>query len=62
VIRAATPDDVPALMPLLRGYTDFYDSDPADKGLEEMIREVIAAPEERAFLLVATDESETVVG
>jgi GNAT superfamily N-acetyltransferase len=62
VIRPARLDDVPALMPLMRGYTDFYDSDPADEGLEEMVREVIAAPEERAFLLVATDESDTVVG
>ena len=61
-IREATPDDIPALMPLMRGYTDFYEADPADAGLEAMIRDVIAAPEERAFLLVATDDSDTVVG
>jgi GNAT superfamily N-acetyltransferase len=61
-IRDATPDDVGALMPLMRGYTDFYESDPSDEGLEKMIRDVIAAPEEQAFLLVATDDSGTVVG
>jgi GNAT superfamily N-acetyltransferase len=61
-IREATPDDVPALMPLMRGYTDFYESDPADAGLEAMMLDVIAAPEGQAFLLVATDDSDTVVG
>jgi GNAT superfamily N-acetyltransferase len=62
VIRDAAPDDLPALMPLMRGYTDFYESDPADEGLERMINEVIAAPEHEAFLLVATDEADAVVG
>lgn len=61
-IRQASDGDVPALLPLMRGYTDFYESDPADAGLEEMIRDVIAAPEERAFLLVVTDEDDQVVG
>jgi GNAT superfamily N-acetyltransferase len=61
-IREATPDDVAAIMPLMRGYTDFYESDPADEGLDKMLRDVIAAPEDQAFLLVATDDSEDVVG
>ena len=54
-IREATEADVGALMPLVRGYADFYDSEPSDEGLEAMLREVIAAPEERAFVLVATE-------
>ncbi|HEX2127725.1 MAG TPA: GNAT family N-acetyltransferase [Solirubrobacterales bacterium] len=62
MIREARPDDVPALMPLMRGYTDFYESDPPDEALEEMLGDVIAAPEERAFLLVATEDDDTVVG
>jgi len=62
VIRPARQDDVPALMPLMRGYTDFYESDPSDEGLERMMRDVIDAPEEVAFLLVATDEDDRVVG
>jgi GNAT superfamily N-acetyltransferase len=62
VIREATEADLPALMPLLRGYCDFYESDPPDAGLEAMARDVIAAPEEVAFLLVATDDRGEVVG
>jgi GNAT superfamily N-acetyltransferase len=62
VIREATNDDLPALMPLLRGYCDFYESNPSDEGLEAMARDVIAAPEDRAFLLVTTDDTGEVVG
>jgi GNAT superfamily N-acetyltransferase len=61
-VRAATEDDLEVLTPLLRGYADFYESDPNDEGLEAMARDVIAAPDERAFLLVATDEAGDVVG
>ncbi len=61
-IRKATEDDLDALAPLIRAYTDFYESNPADAGLEAMARDVIAAPEERAFLLVATSDDGAVVG
>ena len=61
-IREATEADLPALMPLLRGYCDFYESDPSDQGLEQMARDVIAAPQDHAFLFVATDDSGDVVG
>jgi GNAT superfamily N-acetyltransferase len=61
-IREATEADLPAVMPLLRGYTDFYESDPTDEGLEAMTRDVIAAPEDKAFLLVATADDGDVVG
>lgn len=62
-IRDATEGDLPALMPLLRGYCDFYEANPPDEGLERMARAVIAAPEDEAFLLVATDDgSGEVVG
>jgi len=54
VIREASDADVPALLPLLRGYAEFYESDPSDEGLERMMRAVIAAPEDEAFMLVAT--------
>jgi GNAT superfamily N-acetyltransferase len=63
VIREATESDLPALMPLLRGYCDFYEAQPSDEGLEQMVRAVIAASEDEAFLLVATDAaSPDVVG
>jgi GNAT superfamily N-acetyltransferase len=61
-IREATEADLPALAPLLRGYVTFYESDPTDEQLAEMARDVINAPEEHAFLLVATDEQSRVVG
>ena len=62
-IREATESDLPALLPLLRGYCDFYEANPSDAGLERMARAVIAAPEDEAFLLVATDaESGEILG
>src|SRR3954471_22126950 len=61
-VRAATEGDLEALAPLLRAYTDFYESDPTDAGLEAMARDVIAAPQERAFILVATGDDGEVVG
>jgi GNAT superfamily N-acetyltransferase len=56
VIRAARERDLRALMPLLRGYCDFYGADPPDAGLEEMARALIAAPDDEGFLLVAEDD------
>jgi len=61
-IRDAAETDLGALLPLLRGYCDFYEATPTDEGLERMARAVIAAPEDEAFLLVATDDSDAVVG
>jgi GNAT superfamily N-acetyltransferase len=61
-IREADEGDLAALAPLLRGYVTFYESNPSDESLEAMARDVIAAPEDRAFLLVATGDDEEVVG
>jgi len=61
-IRDATDADLPALLPLLRAYCDFYESDPPDEGLEAMLRDVLAAPQDRAFVLVASDDDGKVVG
>jgi GNAT superfamily N-acetyltransferase len=63
VIRPATEQDLPALLPLVRGYCEFYRSSPSDEGLERMVRAVLAAPEHEAFLLVATEDgSDDAVG
>jgi GNAT superfamily N-acetyltransferase len=56
-IREATERDVPVVMPLLRGYCDFYDANPSDESLERMAHAVIAAPPEEAFLLVSEDDA-----
>ena len=61
-IRAATDADIPALIPLMRGYCDFYESNPSDAGLEDMARQLIAAPDDRGYLLVATADGDEVVG
>ena len=61
-IREATDADVPALAPLLRSYVTFYESNPSDEQLEAMARDVIAASEDRAFMLVATGDEGQVVG
>jgi GNAT superfamily N-acetyltransferase len=61
-IREATEVDLDALAPLLRGYVDFYESNPTDEQLAAMARAVIAAPEDVAFLLVSTDDGGEVVG
>ena len=62
-IREAIEPDLPALLPLLRGYCDFYEASPDDEALGRMARAVIAAPENEAFLLVAADDdSGEVVG
>jgi GNAT superfamily N-acetyltransferase len=61
-IRDATESDLPALLPLLRAYCDFYEANPSDDGLEAMARAVIAAPEDQAFLLVAEDDPGEVIG
>jgi GNAT superfamily N-acetyltransferase len=61
-VREATDADLPALLPLLRGYCDFYEVEPSDEGLERVARGVIAAPEDEAFLLVSTDDSDEVIG
>jgi GNAT superfamily N-acetyltransferase len=61
-VRDATESDLPALLPLLRAYCDFYEANPTEDGLERMARAVIAAPEDQAFLLVAEDDRGEVVG
>ena len=57
-VRHAVPEDVGTLMPLMRAYCDFYESNPSDAGLEDMIRAVIALPDDQAFILVAEEDGE----
>lgn len=61
-IREATLEDVPALLPLFRGYTDFYKCNPSDEGLEEMVRSAIDLPSDQAFILVAANDGGDVIG
>jgi GNAT superfamily N-acetyltransferase len=61
-IRPAAEGDIPALIPLMRGYCEFYESDPSDAGLDEMARALIASEDDQGMLLVAEDEGGEVVG
>ena len=59
-IRDADESDIPALMPLMRGYCDFYEANPTDEGLVEMARALIATADDRGMLLVADDGGEVI--
>lgn len=61
-IRSATPEDLRAMLPLVRGYCEFYEADPPDDGLLEMCRALIAAPDAEGMLLVAEDAEGQVAG
>jgi GNAT superfamily N-acetyltransferase len=60
-IRSAVQSDIPALLPLMRGYCEFYEADPPDSGLEEMARALIELGDDKGMLLVA-DEGGQAVG
>lgn len=60
-VRAATHEDLGALLPLLRGYCDFYESNPSDEALTALARTFIEMPDDSGYLLVA-EEDEAVVG
>lgn len=59
-IRHASAEDTDDLLPLLRAYCDFYEADPTDAGLREMIQATIELPDDQAFLMVAEDGDELV--
>ena len=64
-VRSAAAEDLPAVLPLVRAYCEFYETTPEeapDAGLEEMCRALISAPEDQGMLLVAEDDSGDVVG
>ena len=61
-IDSATESDLPALLPLLRGYCDFYGASPSDDGLTAMARALIAARDADGMLLVARDGDGVAIG
>jgi len=61
-VRPAAQSDIPALMPLMRGYCEFYKCDPPDAGLDEMARALIASEDDQGMLLVAEDEGGETIG
>jgi GNAT superfamily N-acetyltransferase len=62
VIALVTESDLPDLLPLMRGYCDFYEVDPPDEALLAMARELIADPDKEGLQLIARDDSGRAVG
>ena len=53
--HAVGEDDLADLLPLLRGYCDFYEVAPSDEALLAMCRALIADPEREGVQLIARD-------
>lgn len=55
-IRPARGDEVEDLLPLMRGYCEFYETEPDDVGLRTMARALIADPEQGALFIARGDD------
>ena len=62
VITTVTEADLPDLLPLMRGYCDFYEVDPSDEALLAMSRTLIADPELEGLQLIARADDGRAVG
>ncbi len=55
-------DDLAALLPLMRGYSDFYEVSPPDEALLALARTLIANPEFEGIQFIARDEDGAALG
>jgi GNAT superfamily N-acetyltransferase len=62
VIATVTEADLPELLPLMRGYCDFYEVSPSDEELLAFSRELIASPELDGVQLIARDDEGGAIG
>jgi GNAT superfamily N-acetyltransferase len=62
VIATVTEADLPELLPLMRGYCDFYEVTPSDDELLAFSRELLASPDLDGVQLIARDEASRAVG
>jgi GNAT superfamily N-acetyltransferase len=62
VITTVTETDLPELLPLMRGYCDFYEVEPSDDALLAMSRTLIADPDLEGMQLIARDDEGGAVG
>jgi GNAT superfamily N-acetyltransferase len=53
-------EDLDELLPLMRGYCDFYEVSPSDDALFALARALIADPEREGVQLMARDDGEAV--
>ena len=62
VITRVGEEDLDELLPLLRGYCDFYEVSPSDEALLAVSRALIADPEHEGLQLIARAPDGTAVG
>ena len=62
VIELVTEADLPDLLPLMRGYCEFYEVDPSDEALLAMSRELIDDHDKEGLQLIARAEDGRAVG
>jgi GNAT superfamily N-acetyltransferase len=62
MIAIVTEADLPDLLPLMRGYCDFYGVDPSDDDLLDMSRELIRSPALDGIQLIARDDDGRALG
>jgi GNAT superfamily N-acetyltransferase len=60
MIERVTEAHVTELLPLMRGYCDFYEVDPSDEALLALSRALIADPEREGVQLLARNEGQAV--
>jgi ribosomal protein S18 acetylase RimI-like enzyme len=61
-IETVTEADLPELLPLMRGYCDFYEVDPPDDALLAMSRALLANPEFEGVQLLARGDGGKAIG
>jgi len=61
-ITVVGPADLPALLPLLRAYCDFYQVAPSDQALLELSQALLADPQRDGLQLLARDDAGRVAG
>lgn len=59
-IALVTEADLPDLLPLMRGYCDFYEVAPSDDQLLALARALLADPDCEGFQLIARDDGRAV--
>ena len=62
MIATVTEADLDELLPLMRGYCEFYEVAPSDEALLAMSRKLISNPELEGVQLIARDDDGTAVG
>jgi GNAT superfamily N-acetyltransferase len=61
-ITVVGPTDLPALLPLMRAYCDFYQVAPSDQALLQLSQALLADPEREGLQLLARDDDGRAVG